>query len=92
MNSIPKAAEPLIREFADAFTRPTYRRFVVLLLAAILTTGRRTVISLLRTVSALAPGHPSSYHRVFSKRRWSSRRSARRRRSTSCVAGFPTAP
>ena len=77
MNRIPKAAEPLIREFADAFTQPTYRRFVVLLLAAILTTGRRTVISLLRTVSALAPGHPSSYHRVFSKRRWSSWRLAR---------------
>ena len=77
MNSIPKAAEPLIQEFADAFTRPTYRRFVVLLLAAILTTGRRTVTNLLRTVSGLAPGHPSSYHRVFSKRRWSSWRLAR---------------
>ena len=77
MNRIPKAAEPLIQEFADAFTRPTYRRFVVLLLAGILTTGRRTVTNLLRTVSALAPGHPSSYHRVFSKRRWSSWRLAR---------------
>lgn len=77
MNSIPKAAEPLIHPFADAFTRPTYRRFVVLLLAGILTTGRRTVTNLLRTVSALAPGHPSSYHRVFSKRRWSSWRLAR---------------
>jgi len=31
----------------------------------------------LRTVSALAPGHPSSYHRVFSKRRWSIWRLAR---------------
>ena len=77
MNRIPKAAEPLIREFADAFTRPTYRRFVVLLLAAILTTGRRTVTNLLRTVSVLAPGHPSSYHRVLSQRRWSSWRLAR---------------
>ena len=49
MNSIPKAAEPLIREFADALTRPTDRRFVVLLLAAIMTTGRRTVTHRLRT-------------------------------------------
>lgn len=32
MNRIPKAAEPLIREVAEAFTRPTSRRFVVLLL------------------------------------------------------------
>lgn len=76
MNSIPKAAEPLIREFADAFTRPTYPRFVILLLGAILTTGRRTINNLLRTVQALAPGHPSSYHRVLSRRRWSSWRLA----------------
>ena len=70
MSSIPPAAEPLIHEFASAFTRPTFQRFVILLFAAILTLGRRTVTNLLRTVHALAPGHPSSYHRVFSKRRW----------------------
>ena len=77
MNSIPRAAEPLIREFADAFTRATYPRFVILLLSAILTTGRRTINNLLRTVQALAPGHPSSYHRVLSRRRWSTWRLAR---------------
>ena len=77
MGSIPRAAEPLLQEVSEAFTQPTYRRFVVLLFAAILTTGRRTVTNLLRTVSTLAPGHPSSYHRVFSKRRWSSWRLAR---------------
>jgi hypothetical protein len=40
-------------------------------LAAILTLGQRTVCNLLRTLGALAPGHPSSYHHVFAKRRWS---------------------
>jgi hypothetical protein len=82
MRSIPQAAEPLLREFVPAFTRPTYQRFVVLLLAAILTTGRRTVTNLLRTVGHLAPGHPTSYHRVFSRRRWSSACLAR------ALAGF----
>lgn len=72
MRSIPRAAEPLILEFAPAFTRPTFQRFIVLLFAAILVTGRRTITNLLRTVSTLAPGHPSSYHRVFSHRCWSS--------------------
>ncbi len=56
---------------AAAFTRPTAERFIVLLLAAILTTGCRTILNVLRTVNHLAPGHPSSYHRVFSKRCWS---------------------
>jgi len=77
MRSIPRAAEPLTREFAEAFTQPTHSRFIVLLFAAVLTTGRRTVTNLLRTVQTLAPGHPSSYHRVLSLRRWSSWRLAR---------------
>jgi hypothetical protein len=63
--------------FAPVFFQPTYQRFLVLLIAAILTTGRRTVSNLLRTVRGLDPGHPSSYHRVFSKRRWSSFQLAR---------------
>ena len=57
--------------FAGAFTRPTWQRFSVLLFAAILTTGSRTLSNLLRTVDRLAPGDPSSYHRVISKRCWS---------------------
>lgn len=77
MDSIPQAAEPLLQEFTSAFTRPTYPRFVILLLAAILTTGRRTINNVLRTVGTLAPGHPSTYHRVLSRRRWSSWKLAR---------------
>jgi DDE superfamily endonuclease len=61
----------LVTSLAAAFSRPTAERFVVLLFAAILTTGCRTIVNLLRTVNHLAPGHPSSYHRVFSKRCWS---------------------
>lgn len=68
---ILRVAGALVKALAAAFTRPTAERFVVLLLAAILTTGCRTILNLLRTVNHLAPGHPSSYHRVFSKRCWS---------------------
>jgi hypothetical protein len=74
---IPSFARPLLDEFAPVFFHPTYQRFLVLLVAAILTTGRRTVSNLLRTVSGLAPGDPSSYHRVFSKRRWAALQLAR---------------
>ena len=65
---IPSFARPVLHPFAAVFYRPTYQRFLVLLVAAILTTGRRTVANLLRTAGNLAPGHPSSYHRDFSKR------------------------
>jgi hypothetical protein len=75
--AVPEPARSLFASLAGAFTRPTFRRFVVLALATILTVGGRTVCNLLRTLGALAPGHPSSYHRVFSKRRWSCWRLAR---------------
>ena len=75
--AVPAPARSLLDSLAGAFTRPTFLRFVVLGLAAILTIGQRTVCGLLRTLGALAPGHPSSYHRVFSKRCWSCWRLAR---------------
>jgi hypothetical protein len=74
---LPKPAQSLFDALAGAFTRPTFLRFLVLALASLLTIGRRTVCNLLRTLGALAPGHPSSYHHVFSQRCWSSWRLAR---------------
>jgi len=71
MLAFASAAEPLVRAFAPAFTGPTYRRFVLLLCGVIVTCGRRTVSRILWTVRSLVDGHPSSYHRFFSKARWS---------------------
>jgi hypothetical protein len=68
---LPPAAEPLIDRLSIAFTRPTFKRFVLLLVGAILTPGRRTVLNVLWTVRSFMDGHVSSYHRVFSERRWS---------------------
>lgn len=61
----------LLDAFTGIFTKPTGQRFAVLLVAAILTTGSRTILNVLRTVDTLAGGHASSYHRVLSQRRWS---------------------
>ncbi len=74
---LPQPARSLFDTLAGAFTRPTFLRFVVLAMASLLTVGQRTVCNLLRTLGALAPGHSSSYHRVFSQRRWSCWRLAR---------------
>jgi hypothetical protein len=71
MAILPDESLAVFDRFAPVFTRPTYQRFLVLLGAAILTTGRRTVANLLRTAGALAPGHISSYRRVFSRASWS---------------------
>jgi hypothetical protein len=68
---LPKKVRAVFEPLEPAFSRPTHRRFVLLALAAILTLGARTVANLLRVLGGLAPGHPTSYHRVFSRDRWS---------------------
>ena len=75
---LPKQVRSVFDPLEPAFSCPTHRRFVLLALAAILTLGGRTVANLLRGLGALAPGHPTSYHRVFSRSRWSSWALARR--------------
>src|SRR5207302_9481349 len=74
----PKPVHTVFEPLAPALTQPTYRRLVLLALAAILTVGGRTIANLLRCLGGLAPGHSSSYHRALSHRRWSTRRLARR--------------
>ncbi|HIQ23002.1 MAG TPA: hypothetical protein EYH34_17385, partial [Planctomycetes bacterium] len=68
---LPTAAEALLTAFCVAFTAPTFRRALVLLVGAILAKGRRTVTAILDTVGRAAPGPPASYHRVFSRAPWS---------------------
>jgi hypothetical protein len=68
---LPAEAAPLLAALAPAFTQPTFARFVTLLAAATLTTGRRTVANLLRTLGPLAPGHRTDYQRVLSRAPWS---------------------
>jgi hypothetical protein len=70
MDFIPPLARPLLLAFSTTFTPPTFRRWLLLCVAAIVTPGRRTITNVLRTVDALVSGHPSSYHRVLSHRRW----------------------
>jgi len=68
---LPAEALPLVAAFAPVFTRPTFQRFSLLLVAAILTHGRHTVANLLRTLGRLAPGHRTDYQRVLSRASWS---------------------
>ena len=71
MFEFPRAAEPLIDSFSIAFTRPTFKRFLTLLAGAVLATGQRTITEVQWAVQGIVPGHFSSFHRVFSRARWS---------------------
>ena len=68
---LPPEAHALVQVLALHFTSPTYQRFSTLMVAALVTTGRRTVANLLRTLRHLAPGHRTDYQRVLSRAPWS---------------------
>jgi hypothetical protein len=76
--NVPTCAIPVLTMFRPACSTPTSRRVMILALAAVLTTGRRTVTNRLRTAQSQAQGHASSDPRVLSPRRWSAWRLARR--------------
>lgn len=70
MSCIPQSAASALEIFRPCFTQPTFERFLALSLSAIVTTGARTVSNLVRTIGDLAQGHLTTYHHVFSNRRF----------------------
>jgi hypothetical protein len=73
MFRIPAVAEPLVEAIAQAhvFTKPTFKRFLVLLCGLIVTMGRRSVSRALLTMRPMLKGHWSNYHRIFSSAQFS---------------------
>jgi hypothetical protein len=89
---VPKQVHAILDPLEPIFSRAIHRRFILLALAAILTLGGRTVTNLLRVLSTLAPGHPSTYHRVFSRDRWSIAALARRYSAAILATFVPRGP
>lgn len=89
---LPDFAVPVLSMFQPAFATPTYHRCLVLLLGAIMTTGRQTITNIFRTVRHHAKGHVSSYHRVLSPRRGSAWELARRLLAFLLAYVVPTGP
>ena len=71
MLGLPSAAELLVSRIRPAFTRPSFERFVLLCVGAIVTFGRRSVSRILWTIYPETRGHASRDHRLFSTARWS---------------------
>lgn len=74
MIRVPHHFKPLLDDLSASFGRPqTARRFILFFAAAIVVTGDRTVSAVLRLLALIQPLNPSTYHRLFSHRRWSSK-------------------
>ena len=78
MICVPHQFKPLLARLSSATARPqTARRLILFFAAAILVIGDRTVSGVLRLLDLITPLNPSTFHRLFSHRKWSSRRFAK---------------
>ena len=71
MPFLPAIILSLLANFADAFTKPTWKYAQTLLIGAILCNGKRTVSSALRAMGLSLEKRFERYHRVLSKAKWS---------------------
>jgi hypothetical protein len=72
MSRMPENVQQLLTDFSKEFSSSVWERFLHLLIASIVLRGRKTAWRLLYCSGIRAVGNFSSYHRIFSHRRWSS--------------------
>jgi hypothetical protein len=83
MIRVPRKFKPLLDQLSSATRHPqTAQRLILFFAAAVLVVGDRTVSGVLRLLHLIKPLNPSTFHRLFSHRKWSSHRFAR------IIAGF----
>lgn len=72
MPNIPIVASfaALLQVLAPCFTNPSFRSFHVLMCGWVLALGRHTVTGVVRAAVAVGSKHISSFHRFFSRGRW----------------------
>ena len=71
MLTLPAELLSLLGAFAPLFSRPGWEHAQVLLVGAILATGKRTVTACLRVMGLSQETHFVNYHRVLNRARWS---------------------
>jgi hypothetical protein len=76
--AVPNALAAWMQPSRGAFTAPTWRHVLVLIMGTILVPGRRTVASALRVMGLEQVAQFSNYHRVLNRNIWSSRWLSRR--------------
>jgi hypothetical protein len=68
---LPSEIITVITHFAPAFTQPSYRKVVVLVVGTILARGRRTVTAALRAVGLQQHKQWAKYHHLLNRASWS---------------------
>jgi hypothetical protein len=69
---LPAEIITVLSQFQPAFSAPTFRKVIVLVVGTLLGRGRRTVAAALRQVGLADRGDWAKYHHVLNRASWSS--------------------
>lgn len=69
---IPVEIARILQPFAVLFTKPVWQHVQILVVGAILTTGKRTITSVITVMGLSQEQHFQNYHRVLNRAVWSS--------------------
>ena len=92
MPTLPSDYLTLIQTFAPLFSNSIWVHAQVLLVGAMLTTGKRTVTAGLRIMGLSTDVHFQNYHRVLNRAAWSSRQASYLLLGLLIAAFAPTGP
>ena len=70
MTNLPLVVLSIISNFSHIFSKPTWDKFQILLLGAIITKGKRTVTSCLRAMGLSQIKRFEKFHRVLNRDKW----------------------
>ena len=74
---VPLILRRWLQTWRPCFTAPCWEHVLVLVMGALLATGKRTVTSCLRVTGRAQAANFASYHQILNRARWSSRAVAR---------------
>lgn len=77
-DAVPQFLRQWLHPWRSCFTAPSWEHVLVLVMGALLATGKRTVTSCLRVTGRAEAANFASYHQILSRVRWSPRAAARR--------------
>lgn len=89
---IPVEIASIVLPFATLFTKPVWNNAQTLLVGAILTTGKRTITSVLIIMGLNQEKHFQNYHRVLNRAVWSSLKASRILLMLIVTAFLPSGP
>lgn len=77
-DAVPEFLRQRLQPWRSCFTAPSWEHVLVLVMGALLATGKRTVSSCLRMTGRAEATNFASYHQILNRVRWSPRAAARR--------------